>query len=89
MKQTSNCSGFNATFPPSAFFRCGTYLQIKMKKLKILVGYKFASNTSNTIYRVIEFFATIVLISPYAHSCLLPFTYYLILLSRFVLYYVT
>ena len=28
MKQTSNCSGFNATFRPSAFFRCGTYLQM-------------------------------------------------------------
>ena len=31
MKKTSNCSGFNATFRPSAFFRCGTYLQIKIK----------------------------------------------------------
>ena len=26
MKQTSNCSGFNVTFRPSAFFRRGTLL---------------------------------------------------------------
>ena len=32
MKQTSNCSGFNVTFRPSAFFRRGTYLQVKRLK---------------------------------------------------------
>ena len=29
MKQTSNCSGFNVTFRPSAFFRRGTLLIYK------------------------------------------------------------
>ena len=40
MKQTSNCSGFNVTFRPSAFFRRGTYLQVKrLKRCKDVIGF--------------------------------------------------
>ena len=46
------CSGFNATFRPSTFFRCGTYLQIKINKKaknpsRFTILQKFILNVKN------------------------------------------